>query len=135
MSITQRYTGTLTIQACPDCGTNFGCEEDLIEARRKDGRTFYCPNGHRLSYKDSEVERLRKETQRLARRAENLEAQRDQLTTSVEHERRRVATYKGHLTRTRNRITSGNCPCCDEHFPDLQSHITTAHPSYKDTDE
>lgn len=44
-------------------------------------------------------------------------------------ELRRRAT-KGVLTRTKNRVAKGACPCCNRYFRDVHSHITSQHPEY-----
>lgn len=38
---------------CPYCGVAFGIAESYAEIRRKDGSSFYCPNGHPMSYTHS----------------------------------------------------------------------------------
>lgn len=37
---------------------------------------------------------------------------------------------KGVVTRTRNRIANGVCPCCDRSFTNLQRHMASKHPDY-----
>jgi hypothetical protein len=45
--------------ACCACGIVFGAPEVFDSGRRRDGKTFYCPNGDPLSYKPTTVEKLR----------------------------------------------------------------------------
>lgn len=33
---------------CPNCGVKFS--SSVIDSRRKDGKPFYCPNGHAQSF-------------------------------------------------------------------------------------
>ena len=44
--------GITTIEAhdCANCGVVFGLDTRFAGRRRKDGRGFYCPNGHVLSW-------------------------------------------------------------------------------------
>lgn len=37
---------------------------------------------------------------------------------------------KGVVTRTKNRISKGVCPCCNRQFKDLERHMTGQHPDY-----
>lgn len=37
---------------CASCGIVFIVPADWIAARRKDSATFYCPNGHYLSFRE-----------------------------------------------------------------------------------
>jgi uncharacterized C2H2 Zn-finger protein len=43
----------MTTTNCCVCGVVFGVPDFFLEARRKDKKTFYCPNGHNLSYTES----------------------------------------------------------------------------------
>lgn len=46
---------------CPQCHIPFCISEELQNALRNCHNTFYCPNGHQMSYKgESEEERLRR---------------------------------------------------------------------------
>lgn len=39
--------GLVTV-SCPNCGQVFCIQDSLMRARQKDGKRFYCPNGHPL---------------------------------------------------------------------------------------
>ncbi len=82
----------LEVHICGECGVVFGIEKKYMQARRKDGRGWACPNGHSWFWnlKETEVEKLRREKKnldaRLARerdRAGRLAAERDQVTASL----------------------------------------------------
>ena len=45
---------------CPTCGVLFWLSATYEGRRRSDGLTFYCPNGHSLSYGETETDRLLK---------------------------------------------------------------------------
>lgn len=109
------------------CGLIFGLSAEFMEARQKDHRTWYCPNGHPRHYpapKRSQEDFLRAE----------LEAARS--LAQRESNRRRTAdyqarAYKGHATRLRNRIAQGFCPAgCDQQFPDVHAHLAAEHPDF-----
>jgi hypothetical protein len=50
---------------CCACGVRFGMSKPLYDARRRDNKYFYCPNGHAQYYgkppkpRDEELEDLR----------------------------------------------------------------------------
>jgi hypothetical protein len=115
-----------TVHACASCGVEFAVSDGYDSRRRDDGRRFYCPNGHTLSYSDTVYDRLQKAKDALAReqaRHDQTRAQRDAT------ERSRRAT-KGQLTRVKNRVAKGVCPCCNRSFADLAAHMATKHPEY-----
>jgi hypothetical protein len=122
--------GDLETQSCCECGCYFGVPAGFTAERRKDKRSFYCPNGHAMSYTESEADKMRRERDRLAQQV----AQRDdeiarQRLLREETERRLTAT-KGVVTRIRNRVGHGVCPCCTRTFGNLQRHMKTQHPDY-----
>lgn len=130
MAKTETYLAILQAIECGVCGIPFAFPTDLVEKRKADGKDFYCPNGHCIAYGDTEVQRLRRkvkqqeaETARAKNRAEHWESQ----ATTAEY-RRRAA--RGQLTKLKKRIAAGDCPCCHEHFPDLEKHMADEHPGY-----
>lgn len=40
------------------------------------------------------------------------------------------AVTKGKLTKTRNRIAKGVCPCCNRSFVNLGKHMAGQHPDF-----
>lgn len=55
-----RATVTLFIVDCANCGIIFGIPDDFDDRRREDGGSFYCPNGHTISYHESESTKQKK---------------------------------------------------------------------------
>lgn len=101
---------------------------DMEERRREDHRTFYCPNGHTLSFSgptkaEKEAEEQRKRADRLATR---MMAERDQ----KEAAQREAAEAKASEIRLRWRVGNGVCPCCQRTFPKLAAHVATKHPDF-----
>ena len=111
------------VQTCADCGTHFAITKRFAEARRKDGARFYCPNGHRLHWGDTEVDKLQ-------RRLAASEGNRKSAEQRAEREKRRHAATKGQLTKTKKRIAGGVCPCCNRSFVELSRHMKSKHPEY-----
>lgn len=129
-SRTMTFAGysNLEVEVCANCGVLFAAPEMLLDKRREDGDSFYCPNGHSLVY-DSENERLRKE---LARAKDQLATER---ARSAQVDASLRAT-RGVVTKQRKRlekVVAGVCPVdgCKRHFRDLRRHIATKHPEYR----
>ena len=119
---------------CCECKTVFGMNAEDYNAFKKlseNGR-FYCPYGHRqyFSREESEADKLRREKdrlkQQLAFKDDEIQRQKD-LRECAE---RSASTYKGHVTRLKNRAKNGVCPCCSRHFENLERHMKTKHPDF-----
>ncbi len=124
---------TVTIRmaamVCGKCGIHFAVDERVNMELREQGRTFYCPNGDPRVYSESEVDKLRKETQALKIRAEQARKDADRYYEQKEAEKRSHSATKGKLTKTRNRIANGVCPECHRHFTNVERHMHTQHPN------
>lgn len=122
---------TLTEHVCGECGCVFGMEEGYYQARRRDHRTWYCPNGHPRAFKgESEEEKLRRERnqlkQQIAYKDDRIREERER----AEHERRRAIGYKGHATKLAKRAKAGVCPCCKRSFVNVARHMASKHPNF-----
>jgi predicted RNA-binding Zn-ribbon protein involved in translation (DUF1610 family) len=118
----------LELVNCPNCGVIFGLPQEMQHELRQTGNSFYCPNGHALSYRDSEVSRLKK---KLRERDKYIDDLRGDLMLT---ERRRRAA-KGQLTKWRNKLAQGACVCCGQVVLDLAQHMAEAHPDFVEKDE
>jgi len=127
----QTFFGKLSVIHCANCGIAFGITTDFEERRRADHKDFMCPNGHSNFYNgESEEEKLRRENQRLTQNRAYLEDQIRNREQQAEYERNRAKAFKGHLTRTKKRVSAGVCPCCNRTFKDLARHMETKHQGY-----
>lgn len=128
----------LTTETCCNCGTLFAMDAELQRERYADKQSFFCPNGHRMSYTGkAEVQKLKDQLneerrqrqaaeQRVAMYADEAREERDK----AEHERRRANGYKGHATRITRRAKAGVCPCCNRTFKQLAAHMVSQHPEF-----
>jgi adenine-specific DNA methylase len=115
---------------CPECGIFYGVPDHWLDSRKQDKKSFYCPNGHTASYRESEADRLRRECDRLAQKiAEKDDEIARQRKYREEAERRHTAA-KGQITKLRKRVGNGVCPCCNRTFGNLARHMTTEHPNF-----
>lgn len=101
------------------CGVVFGMPAGLQRRRLRDGKTFYCPNGHPLVFTDTDADRLKESRARET-------ALRDQLDASV----REAEQARQALLRDRQRFANGVCPCCNRSFENVRRHMATQHPDY-----
>lgn len=122
MSATLTYVGELTITSCW-CGIRLAIPNSLYRQARDNGTTVYCPIGHIFAWKETEVDRLRAQADQAKRDAKFWRDQAD-------NERRRHASTKGQLTKTKNRVANGVCPCCNRSFEQLARHMKSQHPNY-----
>ena len=120
----QIKTITLELHECPDCGVAWGLTSDYEDRRRQDHRTFHCPNGHPLSYRqESREEKLKRQ---LEQTSSQLALTQSRLTVT----KRQKAAAKGQLTKAKRRVANGVCPCCNRTFADLAAHMHGQHPEY-----
>ena len=101
-------------------------------ARRRPDISFYCSYGHKQHFPEGETDaqKLRRErdrlTQRLAEKDDEIRHQREQREATE----RQLSATKGVVTRIRNRVGRGVCPCCNRSFENLHRHMATKHPDY-----
>ena len=129
MSYTLTGTHTVYMQDCVSCGIAFGVPDEFDDRRRDDGKTFYCPNGHTLSYGNTLAKQLKAEREKTAR----LTARIDQERAERESAQRRAAAARGQVTKIKRRVGRGVCPCCNRSFADLAAHMQTKHPGFVDS--
>ena len=122
---TLTYTGTLTVLDCGLCGITFAMPGNLYrEANRDHNIWFWCPLGHRLHYPgQTEEQKLR----------ECLKAERESNARSIERAQGAIRSrnaMKGQVTKIKNRVARGVCPCCNRSFPQLAEHMSSEHPDF-----
>ena len=111
-------------RCCPKCGIEYAAPKTFMEECRKDPTIFFhCPNGHGRHFTESEADKFRKERDRLQQRL----AQKDDEIRDLEN-RRRAAV--GQVTKLKNRIGHGVCPCCNRTFQNLSRHMASEHPTF-----
>lgn len=129
---TLTYTGTLVVVECCECHIIFAMPEDF-QRRCRDagsGKLFYCPLGHSQSYTAGEVKKLQDQLATEQRRREWAETSARAARDQARAAERSKAAIKGQLTKTRNRISKGACPCCKRHFVNVERHMAGKHPDY-----
>jgi hypothetical protein len=112
------------------CGTPFMVPTDLLKAAHNGGHEIYCPHGHKMQWKETETDRMRRDRDRLAQRLAERDDEIARQRRLREETERRLAATKGVVTRIRNRVGHGVCPCCTRSFGNLQRHMKTQHPDW-----
>lgn len=120
--ITFTKTVTMVTESCCNCGIIFGMLSDFREVLTNDpNKTFYCPNGHGMSFRKSKEQRLREEAERALKMKENELANIAAAKVQLESQLKRSE-------RDLKRLKNGVCPCCNRTFQNLHNHIKKQHP-------
>lgn len=120
----------LTVTDCASCGMVFAITQDFEKRRREDGKGFYYPNGHSLSYGNSEIDKLRKKLGQVEENAVWWRARACDYEEDAQREKRQKAAVKGQLTKFKKRVANGVCPCCNRTFANLSRHMANQHPDF-----
>lgn len=120
---------------CGGCGVVFGLNRWHKEKMRREGGEFYCPNGCRRVYRETEADRLQKQLKKARDALISSEACNDQLIAELQAQERKTRAEKAAKTRIKNRIANGVCPCCKRHFKNLHAHMKNQHPDYVSKDD
>lgn len=132
--MTHEFTLQLVAVTCTACGCTFGLEAHHHAKLREKGDTFYCPNGHPRAYRESDLQKLEKQLARERAQHDQTKSSRDFWRQRQEAEKRRAAAARGQVTKIKNRVGNGVCPCCNRTFQNLQRHMATKHPAWRQDD-
>lgn len=134
MSAVLNFDIAMDSHICGTCGITWQQPLEFTKQKRRDLSTFYCPNGHPWVFRESDIDKLRKEMQAQIDRKERERAwaaeARDRYHQEVEDTKRKLSAAKGQLTKTKKRVAGGICPCCNRSFVALARHMKTKHPDY-----
>lgn len=127
-------TTNFVVEECNSCGIRFAVTQEFQKMRlevRGPNNPFYCPNGHKIWYigkSDADLQRERAE--RLQRQLEQAELHVKRQREEREAAERRAAAARGQVTKIKNRVGHGVCPCCNRTFENLAQHMTSKHPTF-----
>jgi hypothetical protein len=114
----------LTAVSCGACHVRFSIPIGLeTKARADSAVSFWCPNGHKVHYSESELD--------LERRARQLAEQRiarmqDEKIAAINAQHKAERALKRH----QKRAAAGVCPCCTRTFTNMARHMKTKHPDF-----
>ena len=129
----QQHVITVTFKSttCYACGVHFAMESNYYNKRLQDHGTFHCPSGHAQHFTGTnDVDRLKAELEAQKQRTIREEARAMRNYEAMERQKRSASAYKGKLTRVKNRVKNGVCPCCNRTFVNLARHMGTKHPGF-----
>lgn len=135
---TLTYRGALTVVTCW-CGIRHGVPDELRRAQQTQHNwgkqmSIFCPLGHEhVISGESEATRLKRELESERNRTAAERAKHDQTKAELKSVERQKSAVKGQLTKTKNRIAAGVCPCCNRTFQNLARHIQGQHPEFAES--
>lgn len=132
MSTFYETTTYATITCGADgCGVQYALSKEFRDERVKDHGTFYCPNGHRRHYAGrNEAEELQRKLDEQGERFERERQSHQRTERSRKLLARQRAAAKGQVTKIKNRLANGICPCCNRTFKNVARHMQSKHPDY-----
>lgn len=111
---------------CIVCGIQIVLPQQFYRHRLKDHKSFHCVNGHIQQFcGETEEEKLRKI---VAQKDERIALERKWR----EEAERKTSAARGQITKIKNRVGNGVCPCCNRTFQNLMQHMSTQHPDFKE---
>ena len=108
-----------------------------ISAKANENISFCCPYGHSAHYPAGPTieDKLRQERDRLAQRVAEKDDEITRQRSRADATERRLSAAKGRVTRIKNRVVHGVCPCCNRTFGDLQRHMASKHAGYAKSED
>lgn len=132
MSLYQFALNTQYVQEeCANCQCRFALTLDMYNRRKEDGRTFHCPNGHGQHYAETTVQKLKKQLEEKDRKIASESEAKTWYSRRLDQQIKTSRAYKGQVTKIKNRVSNGVCPCCNRTFANLQRHMAHLHPEWK----
>lgn len=116
---------------CWDCSIPYYLTKEKYDRCKSHKENFFCPNGHGAVFTSGPVEELKKQLEDEKQKLKWAQDSRDYYQRKTKTLEKSRAAIKGQLTRVRNRIKHGVCPCCTRTFQDLSRHMKTKHPEFK----
>lgn len=111
-------------------------DELYAAAKRSSKVVFFCAYGHEAVFKEGEtdLDKMRRERDRLA---QCVAEKNDEIERQKEYRReteRQLSATRGVVTRIKNRVSKGVCPCCNRSFGNLARHMLNEHPDFTATE-
>lgn len=121
----------LTVVQCGPCGGVYAINNDYHREKLEKGGYWTCPYCKcGWGFGESEVTRLRNQLAKEKHNVEQARARADDMRQQRDAMDMRRRAMKGQVTKIRNRVGKGVCPCCNRTFTNLQRHMTNQHPEW-----
>lgn len=123
---------THELHQCITCGVLVVVPQEMVANARKIGGYFFCTNGHSQGWRKDESEdaKVRRELDRLSQRVAERDDEIKRQRGLREATERQLSAARGRITKIKNRVSKGVCPCCNRQFANLHRHMTTEHPTF-----
>lgn len=125
------YNTELEIISCGECNILHAIPKNLHRQAKEYGRSWYCPNGHNISYTTTDLGKAQKQLKDLKEKYERdrryWQAENGDLESDLYYAKMDMRTAKSRYTITINKIHAGKCPHCNKQQEDLIQHINEEH--------
>jgi hypothetical protein len=126
------FTETIVfdVHDCPTCGVQYAAPQEFFARKNREDGGWYCVNGHAVVFKKSALQKAKEDLARVEQDRAWYERRAKAARDEAEHQKRRAAAARGQVTKIKNRIANGVCPCCNRHFVNVERHIKSQHPDF-----
>ncbi len=128
-TFTETVVETFNVVSCYSCGNLFGITSRLYKRVVTDAEgSVFCPACGKESYwrESEDQKRIKALEKKLEWEAVEVTRQKN-LRESAEASLRAT---KGIVTKLKNRVGAGVCPCCNRTFKQLSAHMSNKHPDF-----
>jgi hypothetical protein len=115
---------------CSECAVTYYFPEKWCTNAANKHKAWQCPNGHGQAFRDSELDRTRRERDLLKQDAARLEDEKRQAWATATALRERADKAERATKRLRKRTSAGTCPCCNRTFGNMAEHMKHQHPEF-----
>lgn len=129
-AITLTEPATFEREDCCTCAVIFFVPTDLQKRAKADSRSFYCPNGHPQSYRETEAARLRKQLEESTAALQSEKKRKEWAEEALRLKTEWANKLTKEAKRLKKRAAAGVCPCCHRTVAQMARHIKTKHPDY-----
>jgi hypothetical protein len=138
MTTIEHFVGneTLVVERCW-CGCLHAVPKTLHDMKRRafdNGERYegmHCPLGHTWVWSgETKVDRMEKAAQRAQELLESQRRATEHETARRQAAERQVSAARGQVTKIKNRVKNGVCPCCNRTFGNLARHMASQHPDF-----
>lgn len=119
----------LEIDSCCVCGIVHAIPKQMRDHKYQNGGFWYCPNGHHIGWVEANS---KKATDELRDEVARLKSKCQMKDEKIESLNRGLSAKKGQITKIKNRIANGVCPCCRRSFVNLHKHMKNQHPQFQE---
>jgi len=94
---------SLRVVNCPTCFVIYAVPEALLQRKNSEGGSWYCPNGHNLSYKKSQLAELEEKLKKEKETSEFWRKRNNNLENKNLELQQQISAKKGVITKMKNR--------------------------------